>query len=75
MLACIDGNNSLKRIAWRSPVHDEGESGVNIEREDSRVYQNDYYLTREQVDRFQHEITKTGTTNNGTEVTLISCKF
>jgi hypothetical protein len=46
MLGCMDGNNSLKRVACMSPEDAGLSAPVNIEREDTRVYaNNDYYLT------------------------------
>ncbi|KAJ7472629.1 hypothetical protein FB451DRAFT_1134187 [Mycena latifolia] len=59
MLATIDGNNSLKRF-WRrerDEVCEEGTSvpGASKERFDNRVPAGDYYLPREEVDRWAKE--------------------
>jgi hypothetical protein len=70
MLGCMDGNNSLKRVARTSPGDDNPSASVSIERQDTRVYDNDYYLTRAEVDAFQHEVMRKGTTNNGSEVSF-----
>lgn len=72
MLGCMDGNNSLKRVARMSPEDAGLSAPMNIEREDTRVYaNNDYYLTRAEVNVFQHEVTRNGTTNNGSEVLYV----
>lgn len=68
MLACMDGNNSLKRITRTSQEHDSSSAPVNIERDDTRSFANDYYLTRDEVNKFEHEVSRKGTTNNGSEV-------
>jgi len=68
MLACMDGNNSLKRVTRTSPEHDGSLAPVNIEREDTRSFANDYYLTCDEVNKFEHEVSRKGTTNNGSEV-------
>jgi Kyakuja-Dileera-Zisupton transposase len=68
MLACMDGNNSLKRITRTSQEHDGSSASVNTEREDTRSFTNDYYLTRDEVNKFEHEVSSRGTTNNGSQV-------
>jgi Kyakuja-Dileera-Zisupton transposase len=66
MFGCMDGNNSLKCITCKS------EDNNNIEWSDPRVITNDYYITRDDVNRFEHEVCKiTGTANNGSEVHII----
>ncbi|KAJ7094070.1 hypothetical protein B0H15DRAFT_921826 [Mycena belliarum] len=59
MLATIDGNNSLKRF-WRrdrDDVQEEGPAipGASKEWLDSRLPAGDYYLSREEVDRWAKE--------------------
>ncbi|KAJ7075132.1 hypothetical protein B0H15DRAFT_792282 [Mycena belliarum] len=59
MLATIDGNNSLKRF-WRREREDFDEDGAAIpgaskERVDNREPAGDYYLPREEVDRWAKE--------------------
>ncbi|KAJ7238094.1 hypothetical protein B0H12DRAFT_1025997, partial [Mycena haematopus] len=58
-LATIDGNNSLKRF-WRREREEVGTDGTTVpgaskERKDSRVPAGDYYLPREEVDRWAKE--------------------
>jgi ferredoxin-like protein FixX len=66
MFGCMDGKNSLKRITCKS------EDNNNIEQSDPRVITNDYYITRDDVNRFKHEVCKiTSTMNNGSEVHII----
>ncbi|KAF9041243.1 hypothetical protein BJ165DRAFT_1416052 [Panaeolus papilionaceus] len=55
MLLTMDGNDSLKRLARRDKTEEvEGgrELGENHERHDPRVVRGDYYLSREEVDRW-----------------------
>ncbi|PPR05928.1 hypothetical protein CVT24_006650 [Panaeolus cyanescens] len=55
MFVTMDGNDSLKRLAHREQAEEvEGEKrlGVNHERADPRVVDGDYYLSREEVDRW-----------------------
>ncbi|KAJ7078299.1 hypothetical protein B0H15DRAFT_924811 [Mycena belliarum] len=59
MLATIDGNNSLKRF-WRrerEDFQDDGSAipGASKERVDRREPPGDYYLSREEVDRWAKE--------------------
>ncbi|KAJ7094752.1 hypothetical protein B0H15DRAFT_798886 [Mycena belliarum] len=59
LLVTIDGNNSLKRF-WRrerEEVLEDGSSvpGTSKERHDGRVPGGDYYLSREEVDRWAKE--------------------
>jgi hypothetical protein len=68
MIGCMDGNNSLKRVARTSSDDASSSTPISIEREDTRVCDNDYYLTRAEVNVFEHEVTWKGTTNNGSEV-------
>lgn len=42
-LGCMDGNNSLKRFA-------------SVGTEDGRVFHSDYFLTREEADKFANEV-------------------
>ncbi|KAJ7818940.1 hypothetical protein B0H13DRAFT_2378621 [Mycena leptocephala] len=63
-LATIDGNNSLKRF-WHAPFQrrereEVGADGKTVlcaskERKDDRVPPGDYYLTREEVDKWSKE--------------------
>ncbi|KAJ6450265.1 hypothetical protein C8R45DRAFT_1057216 [Mycena sanguinolenta] len=58
MLTTMGGNDSLKRVLRRSKTdgsEDEPTVGPSIEREDSRDCGEDYFLTREQVDRWAKE--------------------
>ncbi|KAJ6493110.1 hypothetical protein C8R45DRAFT_1095624 [Mycena sanguinolenta] len=58
MLTTMDSNDSLKRVLRRSKTdgsEDEPTVGPSIEREDSRDCGEDYFLTREQVDRWAKE--------------------
>ncbi|KAF7342695.1 hypothetical protein MSAN_02027400 [Mycena sanguinolenta] len=55
MLTAMDGNDSLTRVLRRSKTdgsETEPTLGPSIEREDSRDGGEDYFLTREQVDRW-----------------------
>ena len=55
ILTTMDGNNSLKRVLRRSKTdgsEDEPTLGPSREREDSREGGEDYFLTREQVDKW-----------------------
>ncbi|KAF7366585.1 hypothetical protein MSAN_00916000 [Mycena sanguinolenta] len=55
ILTTMDGNNSLKRVLRRSKTdgsEDEPTLGPSTEREDSRDGGEDYFLSREQVDRW-----------------------
>ena len=55
MLTTMDGNDSLKRVLRRAKTdgsEDEPTLGPSMEREDSRDGGEDYFLTREQVDRW-----------------------
>ncbi|KAF9049005.1 hypothetical protein BJ165DRAFT_1343532, partial [Panaeolus papilionaceus] len=55
MFVTMDGNDSLKRLARRDrteQVEGEKELGENHERHDPRVVRGDYYLSREEVDRW-----------------------
>ncbi|KAF7374152.1 hypothetical protein MSAN_00296900 [Mycena sanguinolenta] len=55
MLTTMDGNDSLKRVLRRSKTdgsEDEPTLGPSIEREDSRDGGDDYFLSREEVDRW-----------------------
>ncbi|KAJ7748091.1 hypothetical protein B0H16DRAFT_1663553 [Mycena metata] len=57
-LATIDGNNSLKRFWRREKVVDADGNvapGASKERLDSRVAAGDYYLSREEVDKWSKE--------------------
>ncbi|KAJ7080779.1 hypothetical protein B0H15DRAFT_924340 [Mycena belliarum] len=59
LLATVDGNNSLKRF-WRrerEELRDDGAGvpGASKERLDSRIPSGDYYLPREEVDRWARE--------------------
>jgi hypothetical protein len=66
MFGCMDGNNSIKRITRKS------EDNNNIEWSDPQVITNDYYITCDDINRFEYEVYKiTGTTNNGSEVHII----
>jgi Kyakuja-Dileera-Zisupton transposase len=56
MLVTMDGNNSLKRVLRRGPAADEAEVGPTNERPTGKVLQNDYYLSREQVDKYAKDI-------------------
>lgn len=65
MLLTMDGNDSLKRILRREPAPeptgqekegDEPATGASRESKDSRVAGGDYYLTREQVDKWAKEV-------------------
>ena len=63
MLATMDGNDSLKRILRRTvdlpQADDDGDKTPNVgtskERPDSRKVGGDYYLTRENVDKWAKE--------------------
>ncbi|KAJ6459300.1 hypothetical protein C8R45DRAFT_1109624 [Mycena sanguinolenta] len=58
ILTTMDGNDSLKRVLRRAKTdgsEDEPTLGPSIEREDSRDGGEDYFLTREQVDRWAKE--------------------
>jgi hypothetical protein len=66
MFGCIDRNNSLKHITYKS------EDNNNIEQSDPQVITNDYYITHDDVNCFEHEVCKiTSTMNNGSEVHII----
>ncbi|KAF7342696.1 hypothetical protein MSAN_02027500 [Mycena sanguinolenta] len=55
MLTTMDGNDSLKRVLRRARTdgsEEEPTLGPSIEREDSRDGGEDYFLNREQVDRW-----------------------
>ncbi|KAF9036399.1 hypothetical protein BJ165DRAFT_1417245 [Panaeolus papilionaceus] len=55
MLLTMDGNDLLKRLARRDRTEEmEGgrELGENHERNDPRIVRGDYYLSREEVDRW-----------------------
>ena len=45
-MVCLDGNNSLKRLA----------STEDRQEGDTREYQSDYYLSRREVDEYAHEV-------------------
>ena len=45
-MVCFDGNNSLKRLA---STEDKQEG-------DTREYHSDYYLSRQEVDQYAHEV-------------------
>ncbi|OCH88551.1 hypothetical protein OBBRIDRAFT_734191 [Obba rivulosa] len=53
-LIAIDGNNSAKRVA---------SAGA----EDERCFDSDYFLSRDEVDRFQHEVKRKPTAKISTE--------
>ncbi|KAL0564922.1 hypothetical protein V5O48_017110, partial [Marasmius crinis-equi] len=58
MLFAMDGNNSLKRMKRLEGVFDEhgakvASAGPSIEHPDSRAVSSDFYLTRQEVDRFE----------------------
>ncbi|KAJ6456535.1 hypothetical protein C8R45DRAFT_943719 [Mycena sanguinolenta] len=58
ILTTMDGNDSLKRVLRRAKTdgsEDEPTLGPSVEREDSRDGGEDYFLTREQVDRWAKE--------------------
>ena len=61
----MDGNNSLKRVLRREThVAHYGPDGVatvgeSIEQEDSRQVGGDYYLSRNQVDKWAKEMIQT----------------
>lgn len=50
----MDGNDSLKRIRRRT-VDEDGTPGASCEYRDTRDIHNDFYLTREEVDRWAEE--------------------
>lgn len=58
-LATIDGNNSLKRFWWREREEFDADGkavpGASRERFDNRVAPGDYYLSREEVDKWSKE--------------------
>ncbi|KAK7437700.1 hypothetical protein VKT23_018416 [Stygiomarasmius scandens] len=63
LMGCMDGGDSLKRVARRAlGVDEEGNmvsgTGPSQERQDSRIGGGDYYLTREEVDRWAKGIAK-----------------
>lgn len=63
VLACMDGNNSQKRIARRAnAVDEEGElvrgGGGSTERIDTRIAGGDYFLSRAEVDEWDKEVVK-----------------
>jgi hypothetical protein len=58
MIACMDGNDSLKRMARRENTIDDdgnqvrGEASTSNERDDSRVGGGDYFLSQEEVNKW-----------------------
>jgi len=54
MLFTMDGNSSLKRIMRRGPPGEDGEDqpGPVIERPEQCLVTSDYYLPREEVDKW-----------------------
>jgi hypothetical protein len=66
MLACMDGNNSLKHIICKSQENNNNEH-LNLS-----IYNTDYYMMHAEVNHFKDEIHgRSGTTNNGFEVMLL----
>jgi Kyakuja-Dileera-Zisupton transposase len=66
MLACMDGNNSLKHIIRKSQENNN-DKHLNLS-----IYDTDYYMTCAEVNHFKDEIRgRSGTTNNGSEVMLL----
>ncbi|PPQ80089.1 hypothetical protein CVT24_006543 [Panaeolus cyanescens] len=56
MLVTMDGNDSLKRLIKRETDGLEGEGmGESMERNDPRTVHGDYYLSREEVDKWARE--------------------
>jgi hypothetical protein len=55
LLFTMDGNDSLKRILRRVLGEDDEVPGVSSERIDCRTIDDDFYLTREFVDRWANE--------------------
>jgi hypothetical protein len=55
MLIAMDGNNSAKRIPKRRAKEDGG-ALASREREDTREGGGDYFLSREEVDRWANEV-------------------
>lgn len=61
MLLCYNGNDSLKRILRRSKAEEELTTdnagvGESCERPDSRKAGGDYYVSREEVDKWAKEM-------------------
>jgi hypothetical protein len=63
MMACMDGNDSLKRVARRKDTVDEDGNyiqggGTSREREDNCRGGGDYFIGREEVNRWDREAMK-----------------
>ncbi|KAF8516427.1 hypothetical protein BU17DRAFT_76640 [Hysterangium stoloniferum] len=54
LLFTMDGNDSLKRIR-RRVMDEDGMPGCSSEHTDSRKVHDDFYLTREEVDKWAHK--------------------
>ncbi|KAF8515264.1 hypothetical protein BU17DRAFT_76911 [Hysterangium stoloniferum] len=54
LLFTMDGNDSLKRIQRRA-MDEDGMPGCSSEHTDSRKVHDDFYLTREEVDKWAHK--------------------
>src|SRR5882762_4307534 len=55
-------------MTWTLQEHNILSAPVNIEQEDTQSFINDYYLTHDEVNRFEHKVSGNGATNNGSEV-------
>jgi hypothetical protein len=66
----MDGNDSLKRIQ-RRVMDKDGIPGPSCEHADSRTIHNDFYLTREKVDKWAHESLQDLMVSNADEVIIL----
>lgn len=75
MLWAMDGNNSLKRILWRSAGPADGTStpGPSSERKDSRTVPGDLYISREDVDNWVKGMIEEARLQLPTDVSYFSC--